>query len=534
MKGGGFVGSSALGRFFWRQERRQAALWCAVIVLLNLLVVLAYNQIYQSEAERQAMAETMSNPAMTFMLGPGYGLDDYTIGAMVGHEMLLFAALAAAVMNILLVNAQTRGAEEDGRQELLLSLPVGRLSSLGAVFALAVAKNLGLALLTAAAMWGAGVESVDLAGSLLFGMVLGVTGLFFGGLTALFAQLTEAGRANLALSLGALGVMYVVRGMGDLGREWLALISPLGLILRSQVYVRNFWWPVWAMLGLGILLWLGAFGLKRERDLGAGLIRWRPERKASSRLLGSPLALAFRLQRTTIISWIGALFFLGLSYGSVFGDLEAFLAGNEFLKDILPAVQGYSLTEQFLGMVVLVMAMMAVIPGLLAVLRLGREEAGGRLESLLALPVTRLRLLASFTALSVLVSGAAMLVSGLGLWLAASVVVEEGLSLPMMLRACLAQLPAMLAMTSASVLVMGFRPRWSGLVWGYLGYSFFAVYFGVLVRLPEWMAKLSPFGFSPQLPVEPFEPLTAAALGGVSLALWVLGSVGYVKRDIGV
>jgi len=73
-----------------------------------------------------------------------------------------------------------------------------------------------------------------------------------------------------------------------------------------------------------------------------------------------------------------------------------------------------------------------------------------------------------------------------------------------------------------------------GLVWGYLGYSFFAVYFGVLVRLPEWMAKLSPFGFSPQLPVEPFEPLTAAALGGVSLALWVLGSVGYVKRDIGV
>ena len=112
MKGRGFVGSSALGRFFWRQERRQAALWCAAIVLLNLLVVLAYNQIYQSEAERQAMAETMSNPAMTFMLGPGYGLDDYTIGAMVGHEMLLFAALAAAVMNILLVNAQTRGRKK--------------------------------------------------------------------------------------------------------------------------------------------------------------------------------------------------------------------------------------------------------------------------------------------------------------------------------------------------------------------------------------------------------------------------------------
>ena len=148
-------------------------LWALAIVLLNFLVVVSYAQIYKSPAERAAMAQTMRNPAMTFMLGPGWGLDNYTIGAMVGHEMLLFAAMLAAIMNILVVQALTRSSEEDGRHELLLSLPVGSLSSLAAPLVLALMQNAGLALATGLALWVPGVESVDLAGSLLFGTAVG-------------------------------------------------------------------------------------------------------------------------------------------------------------------------------------------------------------------------------------------------------------------------------------------------------------------------------------------------------------------------
>ena len=36
------------------------------------------------------MAETMKNPAVTVMLGPGYGLDN-TDGAMMSHFMLLYS-----------------------------------------------------------------------------------------------------------------------------------------------------------------------------------------------------------------------------------------------------------------------------------------------------------------------------------------------------------------------------------------------------------------------------------------------------------
>ena len=68
-------------------------------------------------------------------------------------------------------------------------------------------------------------------------------------------------------------------------------------------------------------------------------------------------------------------------------------------------------------MVIDVTAMLAVIPALLPVVRLVKEEKAGRLESLLALPVSRLNLLLGFLLLGVLVSALAMLASGLGLGL---------------------------------------------------------------------------------------------------------------------
>ena len=96
-----------LSRFFWRLERRQVVLWALAIVLLFVLGGVSFVQIYICPAERVAMAQTMRYPALTFILGPGWGLDNYSIGAMVGLEMLLFAAMLAASMNILVVQART-------------------------------------------------------------------------------------------------------------------------------------------------------------------------------------------------------------------------------------------------------------------------------------------------------------------------------------------------------------------------------------------------------------------------------------------
>src|SRR5690625_6810525 len=121
----------------------------------------------------------MKNPAMEAMVGKGYGLDNYTIGAMTAHQMLLFTGIAVAIMSILFVARHTRADEEDGRIELIRSLPTGRLSNLTATISVIAGINVLLALLVGLGLYALGIESMDLYGSLLYGAALGTIGIFF-------------------------------------------------------------------------------------------------------------------------------------------------------------------------------------------------------------------------------------------------------------------------------------------------------------------------------------------------------------------
>ena len=524
--------SGLLRQMIWRRERVRLLVWIVALIVFNLMVVLAYTQLYQNDAERQAMAETMRNPAMISMLGPGYGLDNYTVGAMVGHQMLLFAALAVAIMNILLVSGHTRAEEESGRFELVRSLIVGRLSNLEAIFSVSVLTNTVLAVAMAFSLYACGVESVDLHGAFIYGFVLGVVGILFAGITALFAQLAETSRGTLGYSFATLGVFYIVRAVGDVANETLALLSPLGLILRSQAFVGNFWWPVFVIFGVALFAWFAACYLHIKRDLGAGLIPARPGRTNASILLQSPFGLSFKLQRTMIFSWLIGLFILGVSYGSVFGDLELFMANNEFLKELMPAALGFTIIEQFLAMLISVLAMMAAIPALLTVLKLRAEEKLGRLEGILARAISRPRILCSFLGLSAVIGALSIFLSSLGLWVAAQAVMDIPISFWVIVQGSAAQFPAILAMLAVAVLLIGWLPRYTSFLWLYLGYSFFTVYFGVLLKLPEWMGKLSPFGHGARMPVEPFEPVPVIVLLVISIMLVGAGIIGFRNRDI--
>src|SRR5690625_2812852 len=151
-------------------------LWLIGITFFTLIVPLAFEKMYESQQERDALAETMKNPAMTAMLGPG-DLNNYTIGAMTAHEMILFTAIAVGLMSVLLVTRHTRADEEDGRIELIRSLPVGRLSYLNATLIVYVVTNVFLAFITGFCLYKLGIESIDLEGSLLYGATLGATGV---------------------------------------------------------------------------------------------------------------------------------------------------------------------------------------------------------------------------------------------------------------------------------------------------------------------------------------------------------------------
>ncbi|MFC0471097.1 ABC transporter permease [Halalkalibacter kiskunsagensis] len=527
-----FSQTGTLASFIIRRDRIRLPIWLISFLLITIVTASAFTGLYSSEHERQAIAETMRNPAMTAMVGVGYGLDNYTAGPMMAHQMLLFTAIVVAIMSTLLVTRHTRADEEDGRIELIRSLPVGRLSNVSATIIVMVSANVLLALLIGFGLASLQIESIDLKGSLLYGAALGATGIFFTAITALFAQLSENSRGTIGFSFIVLGVAYLIRAVGDVSNETLSWFSPLGWILKTEAYVNNVWWPIILTVGSAIIVGIITLFLNKIRDLESGFFPSKPGRKYASRLLQSPFGLAFRLQRTGIVAWAIGMYVLGLSYGSVFGDLESFFSNNEMMTEMLSPVEGLSLTEQFLAILMSVISMICTVPALMFMLKLKGEEKKERTDHLLSRAVSRMRVMGSYFIISMFFGSMMLFLALLGLWSASTAVMDEAISFSAMLEAGMVYLPAMWMMIGLAVLFIGLLPQFTGFSWLYLGYSFLVVYLGGLLQFPEWMRNLSPFGHVPQVPVEELNVSTVLMLTSLAAILVIIGFIGYRKRDI--
>src|SRR5699024_5683860 len=151
--------------FTLRKDRVRIPLWLIGIIFFTILIPIALDDMFPTQDERDVMAETLANPAVTAMVGPG-DIENYTIGAMTTHNMLLFTAVVVGLMSILLVIRHTRTEEEDGLSELILALPVGRLANLNATLFVLTVTNIVLALVSGFSLYALGLESMDFEGSL--------------------------------------------------------------------------------------------------------------------------------------------------------------------------------------------------------------------------------------------------------------------------------------------------------------------------------------------------------------------------------
>ena len=161
MAGPLFSNTGMLIRTILHQDRIRIGIWIVSLAVLSYMTAGAFKGLYPTKESRQAIAETMMNPAMTAMLGKSYGIDNYTYGAMFAHEMLLFTAIAVAIMSILLTVRHTRAEEEDGRNEMIRSLPVGRLANLNGTFLVLALTNVLLAFIVGLGLYAMGIKSID-------------------------------------------------------------------------------------------------------------------------------------------------------------------------------------------------------------------------------------------------------------------------------------------------------------------------------------------------------------------------------------
>jgi len=530
--GGPLTGFGTLLRLIGRRDRVRVPLWILAITATQVAGAAAYPGLYPDAAARLVQAEVIgSNPAMKAMTGPGHGLDDYTFGAMMTNEYLGLMVIFAALMSVFMVVRHTRAEEEEGRAELVRANVTGSAAALSAALTAAVLANVALGLLVAAGMASLGIETIDWPGSLLYGAAFAAVGIVFAAIAAVTTQVTQFARAASGMAGALIGAAYLLRAIGDVMDNGLSWLSPIGWSQATAAYVDDNWWPIILSLVVAGALAALAFRLAGRRDVGAGLRAERRGVAQASRALGTPLGLAWRLQRSTVMWWSIGMFVFGASYGSAIDVIEDY-ADNDVVADLVESMGGTTLTDSYLAMIMGILAIVVSIFAVTAALRPRREETSGRAEGVLATGVSRTEWYASHLVIALLGSVFILFVTGLGLGLAALGTATGSSILGQVIPAMLAYTPAVWVVVGVAVLAVGWAPRAALAAWLLVVYAFFMRYMGALLDLPQWMMSLSPFSHIASLPAEDFRATPVILLTVIALAFIGLGLVGFHRRDV--
>jgi len=552
---GDFNNTGTLVKFIFKRERFVSTMWLVILVLFTVGVAPAMAEMFPDVTSRNAFAASVNNPVMVAMMGPVYGADNYTAGAMYTGMMLLWYAMAVAIMNIFFVVRHTRADEQAGRVEVVRSLPTGRLANLNATMISAFVLNLILGLLTGLGLAVLGLEGMDFAGSMAYGLATMAIGIVFASIAALFSQLSSNAGGATGLSFMSMGAFYAIRAAGDMqGSEIISCISPLGLVLRTQAYIENNIWPSLVMVLTALLISIIAYKLNSIRDLGQGFIAAKPGRATASASLQTSLGLAWRLLRTPLIVWAIVMFSLGASYASVIGNIDALIGDSteymqvigvpvEQLATMSTADQAKLIVNSFGIFVTLMMTLVCIVPLLNAVLKVRSEEQEGRAENILTRAVPRCKYLAGYVVLAYITSIVIQFLTAIGLYGTAAYMAgaENPFTFNELMTSYFAFLPALWIMIAFTVLIVGLLPKLTSVVWGYFGVVVFLSFIGRMV-IPEsysWIMNITPFHHvsQPVPSTDSFSNFTIdytplIIMTGIAAVLTVIGFISYRRRDM--
>lgn len=521
-----FTGTRHLIRLIVRRDRVRLPIWIVAITALVGATASAIVGLYETPEEIAGYASTADSPATRLLSGRSEGLDN--TGAITAYEISVSGLIALSLMVIFLVIRHTRTEEETGRAEVVRATVSGRHAATLAAVIVAAAASVVVGALDAAVLI---VGGLDTGGSLLHGTVLASVGLVFTGVAAAAAQVTSASRGALGISGAVLALTFVIRGVGDVGGNFLSWASPLGWALLAQPYGEARAWlliplMLLALALVGLTAWLTA-----HRDAGAGLMHPRPGAARADRSLGTATGLAWRLQRGSVLGWTFGLVMGALLFGSVGPELNDMLESNPDLKEFFDLSGG----DPVSAFLVTAFGLLAVVASGFAVssaLRLRAEETAGRAESLLATSLSRTRWAAGSLLITVVAVSVAMLLVVLGAAASYAATADDWGSFGPMTMAAVALTPGVVLLGGVAVLLMGWLPRFSAGAYALVVFAFLQSYLGALLDFPGWLQGLSPFYHLPEMPVEDFAATPTLVVLALGLALGAVGLVGLRKRDM--
>lgn len=524
------TGTWALVRFNLRRDRWLLPLWIIGLAVLPAFSVASVKDLYPTVASRVEASDTMNATASLIAL---YGriYDPTSLGALSLIKLTAFGSALIAVVFVFITVRHTRTEEESGRVELLAAGVVGRFAPLAAALVLGVLTSALLGLLTTL---GLGVVGLAWTGALSFGLAWALSGIVFTMVAAVAAQITVSHRVAIGISVGIVGLAYLLRAIGDLetaGPGLLSWLSPIGWTQQIRPFAGDRWGvaviPVIASLALASL----AFALRNRRDLGSGLL---PDRLGPARgRLGSVEGLAWRLQRGTLIAWLAGLAVMGLILGSIAHTVTGLLSSPQMQRYVIALGGEQGFIDAFLAAEIAILGSIVGAYAVTAVSRLHSEEAAGRAEPIVAAAVTRRRWAFSHYGLALAGIAVALVIAGAATGIGHGVAVGDiGPQTLRLTLAALATVPAAWVMASLVLAMFGWVPRATTAAWGLLVAFIVLGEFGVLWNLPSWVLDISPFSHSPRLPGGNLEPGQLIGLTAVAVFLAVLGLIGLRRRTI--
>ena len=523
-----FTGTGRLLRLYLRRDRIVLPLWVLLLGLMPAFQIVSIKGLYGTQAQLDSFAATTADsPALIAMYGPVFSSELGSIGTWKAGAMYTMIAIAT----VLTVIRHTRVEEETGRAELVGATSIGRYAGLTAALIMTYAGALIAGIICALSLRGSDLPG---AGSVAFGAGLAASGMVFGSVAAVAAQVSPGARVARGLAFAVLGAAFALRAVGDAGNGVLSWFSPIGWCLQVRPYAAERWWVLLLLFGLAVLGTVAAYSLLRHRDTGSGLLAERAGPPAAAPALSGSLGLAWRLHRGTLLAWTIGFGLYGLLIGGAVNSVGKMLDGSSAIRDAVTKMGGsQQLQQSFITYAITMLAAAAAAYSISATLRLHEEETSARVESTLSGAVGRTRYALSHIAFALLGPAIALLVAGaaIGIVYGASTG-DLGTKLPDSIGAALVQLPAVWVVTGITVAIYGLLPRWTPVAWGVLSAMVVIFFVGSLDGLPQWLVDLVPFIHPPKLPGGAFEAtpvLWLLAVAGVSLAV---GIAGFRRRDL--
>ncbi|MFE6612086.1 polyketide antibiotic transporter [Amycolatopsis sp. NPDC057786] len=522
----------AVTRHFARRVRRGALLVGLAAAGMSAVVAGQYQATFAGELNGAALRALAENPAIRILFGPPVALDDP--GGFTVWRTGTPVQILAGVWALLTATRLTRGEEDAGRADLLLA---GRLRAVDQLRRVLVVLGAAAAAIAAAVALALLVTGTRPEGALIHAAGLfGVT-MTFAAAGVLAAQLVPARSTATGLAVAALGgglaLRMIADGVGAL--SWASWGTPFGLTALTAPYADDRIAPLLVLAVFPVLLSAAATLACSRRDVGRGVLNPSSgRRRPRIRLLGSVTGFAVRRAMRPTAAWslaIGAYFLL---VGVLIGSILRFLRENPRFAELASAA-GFGGLGTAEGFAAAMFSLLTIPVGLYAATRIAAfaaAETDRRLTPLLALPLSRHRIVLT----ELLVTGLGVLgllaAAGSMIWCGAAIV-----SAPLSITAAFAGAanvaPVALLSLGAAALALGWAPRAVAAVGALPVAGGFL--FTVILRstdAPEWLTYFSPYSHLAAVPEVPPDRFATVLLLLVAGALAALGVLGHHRRDL--